>query len=242
MLGALTAADNPDSLEVFEEEQELTPQGYDIGVSEGIVADLSPAYDAAIQRLRDQRRGLSARERLGALLVGFGQPTRTGKWQEGASNAASVLMSQAGERRKEDETRRREIDRLMNAREIAKMRSNATLEAARLRGSSSSAGTVGGRKLNADEVKRFGYAKRLFPGKTDEELVGMLYEPGVDNLMQQPQINAALAGGGYDVPEPPPGYTVQGLRDDAAKALASGAPRDAVIARLRKWGVPTEGL
>ena len=131
MFGALTAADPTD--EFLEEDIEESPTGFEVGVSEGIVADLTPVYDAAIQRLRQQRQGLSAKERLGALLVGFGQPTRHGKWQEGVSNAASLLFQQSMGRRKEDEARRSELERLTNAREVAKIRSSAQIEAAKIR-------------------------------------------------------------------------------------------------------------
>lgn len=133
MLGALTAADGFTDPDALEEEQRSAPTGYEVGVSSGIVADLTPVYDAAIRRLREQRQGMSARERLGALLVGFGQPTRSGKWQESVGNASQLLFQQSMARRKEDVDRRRELERLMNAREVARIRSQASVEAAKVR-------------------------------------------------------------------------------------------------------------
>lgn len=137
MPGPLTAADdyNFDETDygvdgVTNEDVNVSPYGVD--VSSGI-ADLSPVYDAAIQRLKDQRSGLSSRERLGALLVGFGQPTRHGKWQEGVSNAAQVLFQQSTAQKTADEKRRSELERLQNARDIAGIRTKAQIRAAEIR-------------------------------------------------------------------------------------------------------------
>lgn len=240
MFGALTAAD-PD--EFIEEDIEATPTGFEVGVSEGIVADLTPAYDAAIKRLREQRGGLSAKERLGALLVGFGQPTRHGKWQESLGNASQMLFQQSLARRKEDEDRRSQLEKLMSAREIAKIRANATVTAAEKRAAATAAGATGGGRLNSDQIKRMGYAKRVFPGVPETELVSKLYEPVIDRLMTAPQIAASAAGAGYDADEfMPPGSTVAEMQAEAKNAIAKGAPRDDVLERLRRWGVPVEGL
>lgn len=249
MIGPLTAADTES--ELFEEEVEQTPSGYEVGVSEGVVADLTPVYDQAIARLREQRRGLSARERLGALLVGFGQPTRHGKWQEGAANAAQLLFQQSIGRRKEDEDRRRELERLTNAREVAKIRSNAAIEAAKIRagakgdGAASAIVSALGRKPNADEVKRIGIVSNRRPNFTPEEVVKSMYEPWVERLIVSPQIGAAAAGAGYTEDAKsflPPNMTVAELLNQARDALAKGAPRDQVLDRLRSYGVSTEGL
>lgn len=204
MFGALTAAD-PD--EFIEEDIEATPTGFEVGVSEGIVADLTPAYDAAIKRLREQRGGLSAKERLGALLVGFGQPTRHGKWQESLGNASQMLFQQSLARRKEDEDRRSQLEKLMSAREVAKIRANATTEAARIRAEKAAAASgegspivaALGRKPNADEVKRIGYAQRLWPELPPQEIAKMLYHPKVEVFMLRPSVVSGAASQGFDV-------------------------------------------
>ena len=247
MIGPQTAADIDNEFAV--EEMEQTPSGYEVGVSEGVVADLTPVYDAAIQRLREQRRGLSARERLGALLIGFGQPTRHGRWQDAAANAAGMLFQQSLGRRKEDEDRRRELERLTNAREVAKIRSNATIEAARIRaaknGGSDTLLTALGHKPNADEIKRLGIVRNRRPNFTPEQAVQSMYEPWVDRILVAPQIGAAAAGAGYAKDAEsflPPAMTVAEMRQWAEKSIAQGAPRDAVFDRMRQFGVPTDGL
>lgn len=128
----LTAADPDEDAFALDIEEEQTPTGYEVDVSEG-VADLTPVYDAAIQRLRAQRGGMSARQRLGALLVGFGQPTRHGKWQEGVSNAALTMFQLSQQQRERDERRREQLERLQTQREVAGIRSKAQIEAARIR-------------------------------------------------------------------------------------------------------------
>lgn len=257
MPGPLTAADDfniedysvnangVDSVDDLNVDQ--TPYGVDI--SNG-VADLSPVYDAAIQRLKAERGGLSNRERLGALLIGFGQPTRHGRWQEGVSNAANVLFQQTLAQKTSDEKRRSELERLMNARDIAGVRSAATIKAAEIRAAASGAtkGSIAalGHKPNADEIKRMGIIQNRRPNYTPEQVVKEMYEPWVENLLLQPDLAKAAITGGY--PEdaakytPPAGATIKDLRDQAAEALRQGAPRDKVIERLRGLGISTEGL
>lgn len=186
MVGALTAADEEDF--VYDEEAQVTPTGYEVGVSEGMVADLTPAYDAAIQRLREQRRGLSARERLGALLVGLGQPTRSGRWQDQVANAGSLLFQQSLARRQEDEARRRELERLMNAREVAKIRSGAAVRAAEIR--AKAAGTPGTIKPRV----------QVSPNPVTGEPMAFNIEPGPDG---KPQVSRlTISGGTETVPIP----------------------------------------
>lgn len=268
MPGALTAADEDFDLGVGADEEEMAggsgadPYAIDVASSGGI-ADLTPAYDAAIARLRQQRAGMSTKERLGALLVGFGRPTQSGKWQEAASNAAQQLLQQRLLDRERAEKRQTELDRLMGARDVAGIRSKAQIEAARIRAGAVGKGGAGGLK-DADQRKRFGYAKMLFPGKTDEEYMGLLYSPKIDYMMMRPGVASSAASQGVDVSEalgsvesaivpkevqaatsagPPPGMNVLQLQQEALDAVKSGKDRAMVVDRLRKWNVPLpEGL
>lgn len=253
MVSPLTAADDEDigfDIGADAEDDMLTGGvGYAVQAPGSVLdpTDLSPVYDAALQRLRAQRSGLSGKQRLGALLVGFGQPTRHGKWQEGAANAALMLSQQTLAAREQDEKRRLKLEELMTQRDIAGARSKGALEIARMK-----AGQGG--KLNADQVKRMGYAQTLFPDKSEEELRRLLYSPKVDYMMMRGGVAAAAASQGLAVgdalhsvedaiaPPPPPGATVASLRQEAIDAIAKGAPRDGVLQRLRSAGVPTEGI
>lgn len=243
MAGPLTAADDY----TFEETEDLGMDGMDLGFEEMSVEPIGAgtdgiagAYDAAIERLRAQRSGLSGKERIGALLVGFGQPTRSGKWQEGVANAAQLLLQQKLASRQADEARRMKLEELMARRDVDVAKAGNARDLATIR---ANAAAGKGKSLNAEQIKRMGYAKRAFPGKSDEELMTMLYEPVIDRLMVAPQIAASAASGGYDASQyMPPGLTVAELQQQARDALAKGAPRDQVIQRLRQWAIPIEGI
>lgn len=208
MDGALTAADTEDV--TVEDELAVSPTGFEVGVSQGMVADLTPAYDQAIQRLREQRKGLSARERLGALLVGFGQPTRGKRWQDAAANAGAAVMEAKLQRRKEDADRRRELERLMSAREVAQIRAGAKGAAT---GPTNDIVVALGRRPNSDEIKRIGYAQRLWPEMSPQDLVKMLYHPKVETFMLRPSVVTSAATQGMD-----PGAALESL------GTAVGAP------------------
>lgn len=62
-------------------------------------------YRKASERLRAQRSGLSGREQIGSLLVGFGQPTQSGRWQDAVANAANTLLQQKLKSRDRDASR-----------------------------------------------------------------------------------------------------------------------------------------
>lgn len=212
MAGPLTAADDynfedmdfgVDGVETEDVNVETDPYAVDVS---GAVADYTPVYQRAIERLRSQREGMTSRQRLGALLVGFGQPTRSGKWQESLGNASQLLFQQTLAQRERDERRREKLAELESRMDVAGVRTKAQIEAARIRADAAKA-KVGatdpitlalGHKPDADERRRIGHALRLFPGKTGQDLVGLLYSPKVNFMMMQAGVAGAAANGGND--------------------------------------------
>lgn len=94
----------------------------------GAPNDIAAGYQAAIDRLKAQRSGLSNREKLATLLIGFGQPTTHG-WREGVSNAAGALLKQSQTAQDDDAKRQAliakyqaEMGSKVNAGQVAMMR------------------------------------------------------------------------------------------------------------------------
>lgn len=81
--------------------------------------DISSVYSQAAQLLRQQRQGLSTREKLGALLIGAAQPTRGGRWQDMVVNAGSSLAQRTLSSRKEEEARRQQLAGLLLKSKLA---------------------------------------------------------------------------------------------------------------------------
>lgn len=124
----LTAADEYD----FEVEGETPDGGFAVqGVGEDFdqkfaeQSQIAAALGQAAEALKAQRSGLSGRQRLGALLLGFAQPTKRGKWQEYVVNAATALGQRSVAQQALDEKRRQELARMENAQKIAMIRANA---------------------------------------------------------------------------------------------------------------------
>lgn len=223
--------------------------------------DIAGVYTQAADLLKQQRRGLSGREKLGALLVGFGQPTRSGHWQEAVGNASQLLLQQTLAQRAKDDERRQQLANMLLRGKIADSQNARALEVARIKAQGSGAATG---KLDADQKKRLGYVQLQNPEMPIEEAIKHLYDPHIDYMMMRPGIISSAASGGFDpraalesteaaigggVPPaavtaagPPAGMTAETAFAQAAEAIANGAPRAQVIARLKAWGFPTEGL
>lgn len=158
---------------------------------------IGAAYDAAIKRLLAQRQGLSRSQMVGAALLGFSQPSRHG-WRNSVVNAANMVSKQALSEREKDEKRRAQLEKLMMGRDIASAKDATALEVAKIRSNKPP-------KLanDTDQRMRLGYAQRLFPGKTPEQIVGenLLYDPRVDKAMFRVYGVRAAAGAGEDVDE-----------------------------------------
>lgn len=225
----LTDDEDTGALAGSDAEDALTPEDFSVGAAG--TSGIGAAYDAAIKRLLAQRSGLSTRERIGAALVGFGQPNRHG-WRGGVSNAAQVLLQQSLMARKEDEARRAQLEKLMLGRDVASARAASALEIAKLKKPEP--------KLAADtdQRMRLGYARRLFPGKADDVLVAqnLLYDPRVDKAMFQVYGARAAAGAGEPVEEvevAPEGPTLEVFLPEARKANP-GVPDEELIAFYNK--------
>lgn len=77
----------------------VTPSGS--GDYSGVLKQLN----AATQRLKDQRSGLTMQQKISALLTGYAQPSAHTGWQSGVANAAANLQAQTLARQKADASR-----------------------------------------------------------------------------------------------------------------------------------------
>lgn len=193
-MGPLSFEDDEEALATGADEMLA---GEDLTVGALGASGISAAYEAAIKRLLAQRSGLSSRERLGAALVGFGQPSRHG-WRGGVANASQMLLQQAMQARKQDEERRAQLEKLMLGRDVASAKDATALKVAEIRANKPP-------KLanDTDQRMRLGYAKRLFPNLSEDEIVkrNLLYDPRVDQQMFRVYGARSAAMAGEEIPE-----------------------------------------
>lgn len=183
-LGPLTAADDDDTSGALDVSFDpATSGGYNLDQTDDLSADypgassIAAGYRAAVERLKAQRAGLSGDEKLGALLLGFGQPVRRGgNWRDSVSNAAQSLMANTLAAKKDD-----------RAREalIAKYTAEAGPKAATGQAALDRANKPADLVKDGQQRTRLGYARNIFPGLTDKELVegNYLYDPKVEKLL-----------------------------------------------------------
>jgi hypothetical protein len=104
-------------------------------------------------------------------------------------------------------------------------------------------GKAGG-SLNANEKLRLGYALRLYPEKTREQIIseGLLYSGAVDARVNALPTEVAATNSGTElevvVPDAPVSKTLQ----QARAAIKAGANRVEVLRRLERLRIPTDGL
>ena len=102
----------------------------------------------------------------------------------------------------------------------------------------------GGGSLNANEKLRLGYALRLYPEKTREQIIseGLLYSGAVDARVNALPTEVAATNSGTElevvVPDAPVSKTLQQARE----AIKAGANRVEVLRRLERLRIPTDGL
>lgn len=139
--------------------------GEDLAVGALGSSGISAAYDAAIKRLLAQRSGLTSRERLGAALVGFGQPSPHG-WRGGVANASQALLAQSLQERKQDELRRAQLEKLMLGRDVSSSKDATAMAIAKLKvDAAARKGSQGSVQVIPDGVGGFQAFRKRFDEK-----------------------------------------------------------------------------
>lgn len=157
----------------------LTAAAFDaLGAKSMGAKTIGDAYDQAIANLRAQRTGLSTKEKLSALLAGFGTPTPGGIGNQ-LSNAARSLLLQKAQANKLDQARQALISKYLADKGV-KMTTAADAEAKAAEKSTSGA-------PNPEEKVRLGYARNYFPNVPDDQIMAR-------NLMYDPKVNTAILG------------------------------------------------
>ena len=176
-----------------------------------------------------------------SLAAALGKPTRTGAFGETIGNAAEALGAYRGARneaKQKGDLGLAELEYKYAAEQDAATQKQG-LEAWKLLSK-----LQGGGSLNANEKLRLGYAQRLYPEKTPEQIIseGLLYSGAVDKRVNALPTEVAATNFGTElevtVPDAPVSKTVQQARE----AIAAGADPLAVKRRLEKLGIPTDGL
>lgn len=188
------------------------------------------SYEAGIARLKAQRTGLTGREKLAVALAGFAQPSQHG-FRGAVANAASALVQQNALARKQDLAREALIAKYMTE-EGPKLVSGAAAMA--------KANKPPDLTKDTDQRMRMGYARRMFPGKTDDEIAAsnLLYDPKVDQQMIRIYGARASATAGEDVGdvETPVTPTLDAFLPAARKANPGVSDADLTAYYRKKYG------
>ena len=248
LMGALSQTDEPDGEVIDTEVEETSPlDGYSPDMLKAMVLKaqrpnegLSTAYTRMADALKASR-GPDKSQMWFSLAAALGKPTRTGAFGETLGNAAEALGAYTGAR---SEAKQKgalglaELEYKYAADQDAATQKQG-LEAMKLLSK-----MQGGGSLNANEKLRLGYALRLYPEKTREQIIseGLMYSGAVDARVNALPTEVAATNYGTElevvVPDAPVSKTLQQARE----AIKAGANRVEVLRRLERLRIPTDGL
>jgi hypothetical protein len=248
MLGALSQTDEPDGEVIDTEVEETSPLGgYSPDMLKAMVLKaqrpnegLSTAYARMADALKASR-GPDKSQMWLSLAAALGKPTRTGAIGEVIGNAAEALgtyRSARTEAKQKGALGLAELEYKYAADQDAATQKQG-LEAMKLLSK-----MQGGGSLNANEKLRLGYALRLYPEKTREQIIseGLLYSGAVDARVNNLPTDVAATNSGFEREVSVPDAPVSETLAKARAAIAKGANRGAVLRRLEILGIPTDGL
>lgn len=248
--GALSQTDEPDG-EVVDTKTEVEETSPLEGTPTAMLREmylkaqrpnegLSGAYARMADALKASR-GPDKSQMWLSLAAALGKPTRTGSFGETVGNAAEALgtyKSARTEAKQKGALGLAELEYKYAADQDAATQKQG-LEAMKLLSK-----MQGGGSLNANEKLRLGYALRLYPEKTREQIIseGLLYSGAVDKRVNALPTEVAATNFGTElevvVPDAPVSKTLQDARD----AIKAGANVAEVKRRLSKLGISPDDL
>jgi len=248
--GALSQTDEPDG-EVVDTKTEVKETSPLEGTPTAMLREmylkaqrpnegLSTAYARMADALKASR-GPDKSQMWFSLAAALGKPTRTGAFGETLGNAAEALGAYTGARteaKQKGALGLAELEYKYAADQDAATQKQG-LEAMKLLSK-----MQGGGSLNANEKLRLGYALRLYPEKTREQIIseGLLYSGAVDARVNNLPTDVAATNSGFEREVSVPDAPVSETLAKARAAIAKGANRGAVLRRLEILGIPTDGL